>query len=315
LDVMEARQKKQAPSDADWHRLFSAEGYQRLKARETAMQRAFSDSGFSAFALSDTLGRRAPELRRALTAWERANLQVAGTRVLAYLPMDASIKATVYIVIKPRTNSFVWDLERDPAIFLYLDPAVTEAQFENTVAHELHHIGFASGRAHADSILALLPDSVRAAAEWMGAFGEGFAMLAAAGGPDVHPHAMSPLADRMRWDDDMAHFNRDLRTLEGFFRDVITRRLATPDTVQAAASAFYGIQGPWYTVGWKMAVLIEQRFGRPELIRCMINPQRLLQRYNAAAADHNREQADTLAQWSPELVAALSPRSRRHPEQ
>jgi putative zinc-dependent peptidase DUF5700 len=95
----------------------------------------------------------------------------------------------------------------------------------------------------------------------------------------------------------------------------VQRRLATPDTLQAAASAFYGIQGPWYTVGWKMAVLIEQRFGRPELIRCMINPQRLLQRYNAAAADHNREQADTLAQWSPELVAALSPRSRRHPEQ
>lgn len=31
-----------------------------------------------------------------------------------------------------------------PAIFLYVDPAESRAQFENTVAHELHHIGAGS---------------------------------------------------------------------------------------------------------------------------------------------------------------------------
>jgi hypothetical protein len=271
------------------------------------MMRALTDSAFLAFVLSDTLGQRRSELRRALSAWEGADLRDAATTALAYLPVDARIAATVYVVIKPRSNSFVWDTQTDPAIFLYLDPAVTQPQFANTVAHELHHIGLSSLRSRSDSILATLPDSVRTAAEWMGAFGEGFAMLAAAGGPDVHPHAVSPAADRARWDSDMAHFNQDLRVLEGFFWDIITRRLATPDTVRAVAATFYGIQGPWYTVGWKMAVMIEGRVGRPELIRAMTDPHRLLQRYNAAAADYNRTHADTLARWSPELVAALGP--------
>src|ERR1043166_3329370 len=184
-------------------------------------------------------------------------------------------------MIKPRTNSFVWDVERDPAIFLYLDPDVTRAKFENTVAHELHHIGFASVR------------------------GSTATMLAAAGAPGIHPHAVSPPADRARWDKDLANFNRDVRTLETFFRDIMTRRLATPDTIRAVASTFYGVQGPWYTVGWKMAVVIEEAFGRAELIRCMTDPGLLLSRYNAAAAARNRTHADTLALWSRELVAAL----------
>jgi len=269
------------------------------------MGRAFTDSGFANFVRSDTLGRRASDLRRALSSWERADLHAAAERALAYLPADARITATIYIVIKPRSNSFVWEVGTNPAIFLYLDPKITAPKFANTVAHELHHIGYASVWSRTDSILGALPDSVRPAAEWMGAFGEGFAMLAAAGGPDVHPHAESPAAERARWDNDMANFNRDLRALEGFFVDVIARHLATPDTIQAVASTFYGIQGPWYTVGWKMAVIIEQRFGRPELIRCMIDPKRLLNRYAVAAADYNRTHSDTLALWSPPLLAAM----------
>jgi len=305
LRLLELERSGRVASDADRQRLYSTEGYVRLKAREAAMGRAFTDSEFTAFVRSDTLRSRAAALRRALSAWERADLRAAAARALAYLPAAARIRATVYIMIKPRTNSFVWDVERDPAIFLYLDPGITRAKFENTVAHELHHIGFASVRGSTDTILAALPDSVRAAAEWIGAFGEGFAMLAAAGGPGIHPHAVSPPADRARWDKDLANFNRDVRTLETFFRDIMTRRLATPDTIRAVASTFYGVQGPWYTVGWKMAVVIEEAFGRAELIRCMTDPGLLLSRYNAAAAARNRTHADTLALWSPELVAAL----------
>lgn len=307
LAILNDQSAGRTPSAAAWHLLFATEGYQRLKAREAAMRRPMTDSAFAAFVLSDTLGRREPALRRALSAWERVDLQGMATMALAYLPPDARITATVYIVIKPRTNSFVWDTRTDPAIFLYLDPEVSPPQFANTVAHELHHIGFSSVDARQDSALAILPDSVRTAAEWMGALGEGFAMLAAAGGPDVHPHAASPAADRARWDNDMMHFNQDLRVLDGFFQDIITRKLATPDSVRAVAITFYGIQGPWYTVGWKMAVTIERYFGRPELIRAMTDPPRLLQDYNLAAAEYNRTHADTLALWSPELVAALGP--------
>ncbi len=304
LDLVEAGRRGIVP-EGEWRRLFATEGYARLKVREAAMRRAFTDSSFAAFVQSDTLARRAPALRAALRAWEGVDVRSAAARALAYLPEDARIHATVYIVVKPRSNSFVWDLDRDPAIFLYLDPEVTPTKLENTIAHELHHIGFASVRARADSLAAALPDNVRPAAEWMGAFGEGFAMLAAAGGPDVHPHATSPDSDRARWDRDVANVNADIGQLEQFFQDIISRRLATPDTIGAVAAGFYGIQGPWYTVGWKMAVAIERRFGRAELIRCMTDPRRLLVRYNEAAADFNRTHADQLARWSPSLVAAL----------
>lgn len=304
LGLVEARQEGRSLADADWQRLFATDGYRRLKEREAAMQRSFTDSGFMAFVTADSLGARAPALRRTLTTWERADLTGAATRAFAYLPADARIHATVYVMIKPRTNSFVWDVQTDPAIFLYLDPTQTAAQFENTVAHELHHIGFASISGYTDSVLGALPDSVRRAADWLGAFGEGFAMLAAAGGPDVHPHAASDSADRARWDHDVANFNADLRLVERFFLDVIGGRLAG-DSIRSVAAGFYGVQGPWYTVGWKMAVVIERQFGRAELIRCMRDPRRLLARYNATADAYNRTHPDQLAQWSPALLAAF----------
>ncbi|HSD30674.1 MAG TPA: DUF5700 domain-containing putative Zn-dependent protease [Gemmatimonadales bacterium] len=306
LAILERQASGQPVGDSAWRALFAAEGYVRLKAREAGLHRDFSDSDFVAFVRTDSLIHRAGELRRTLSAWERMNVNAAAARALAYLPPAARIRATVYVVIKPRTNSFVFEVRTNPAIFLYLDPARTGAQFENTVAHELHHIGFASVQGRTDSILAALPDSARKAAEWMGAFGEGFAMLAAAGGPDVHPHAVSPPQERARWDRDVSHFNADLRSLERFFLDVMSKRLAGEDTVNAIGFSFFGEQGPWYTVGWRMALTIERRYGRAVLIQCMEDPRLLLDRYNEAAAGHNRTHADTLARWSPTLLSAIA---------
>lgn len=306
LGILGRRASGRTVSDSDWRALFATEGYTRLRAREASLHRDFSDSDFAGFVRSDSLARRAVELRRTLTAWERMDVRAAAVRALAYLPAAARIHATVYVVIKPRTNSFVFEVRTDPAIFLYLDPARTGPQFENTVAHELHHIGFASVQGRTDSLLAALPDSVRKAAEWMGAFGEGFAMLAAAGGPDVHPHAVSPPEERARWDRDVSRFNEDLRAVERFFLDVTSRRLAGEDTVNAIGFSFFGEQGPWYTVGWTMAVTIERRYGRAVLIQCMEDPRLLLASYNEAAADHNQTHADTLARWSPALLRAIA---------
>ncbi len=300
------------PASADaWTRLFASEGYRRLVAREAAMRRAFTDSAFVDFVRSDTLRARAGALRATLSAWERADLLAAAARAMAYLPAQARIVATVYPVIKPRTNTFVWETRGpNPAIFLYLDPAVTPEEFVNTVAHELHHIGYASVRGPADSLAALLPDRVRPVATWIGALGEGFAMLAAAGGPDVHPHAASPVDVRARWDADVARFNGDLRILDRFLGDILAGRYPTADSIQAVAAGFFGEQGPWYTVGWRVAVAIERAFGRDELIRCMTDPHRLLSTYNRAAAQSSPGRADRLAQWSAEVVEALAPRGR-----
>jgi hypothetical protein len=198
----------------------------------------------------------------------------------------------------------VFEASTDPAIFLYLDPQESAAKFENTVAHELHHIGFASVSRDDSTRYAALPPATRTAAGWLGAFGEGFAMLAAAGGPDVHPHATSTPAERARWDHDVRRFATDLRQVDRFFLDVVDGRLAG-DAVQQRAFTFYGVQGPWYTVGWRMAVEVERHDGRAVLIRCMLDPRELLERYDAAARDARAHGRRGLPEWSPRLLAAL----------
>jgi hypothetical protein len=291
-------------AESDWQRLFDTKPYRRLSRREASFHRAFTDSAFKAFVVSDSLGARAAALQQTLDAWEGGDLTAAAARAFAYLPPDAQIRAAVYPVIKPQTNSFVFEVQTAPTIFLYLNPSLTAAQFENTVAHELHHIGYASVESRADSAIASLPARAHAAAEWVGAFGEGFAMLAAAGGPDVHPHAESPPADRARWDRDMANFNQDLLHVQAFLLDIVHGKFATEQARDSVAFSFFGIQGPWYTVGWKMAVTVEKRFGRARLIECMLDPRQVLAYYNEAAAEQNAH-GDHLALWSPELLEAL----------
>jgi hypothetical protein len=305
LEILAKKAAGQTILESDWLALFHTEPYARLKKREASMKRDSTDEDFAKFVMSPELAAKTDALRHTLDDWKKTDLKASAERVLTYLPGQATIHAKVCPVIKPKTNSFVFDTQTDPAIFLYLDPQKSAANFENTVAHELHHIGFASVDSLAKAKLKDLPPNVKSAVEWMDAFGEGFAMLAAAGSPDVHPHAVSSADERARWDHDMANFNQDLLTLQGFFLDIVNEKFKTEDEVREKASEFYGVQGPWYTVGYKMAVIVEKRYGRATLIDCMIDAREFLSRYNSAAAELNRSQKDQLAQWSPELMAKI----------
>jgi hypothetical protein len=306
LAILARKQANQPITEADWQRLFSSEGYRRLKQREAEMQRSFEDEEFKAFILSDKLAERAEALESTLAAWKRADVSEAGRRALGYLKTGARIRAKIYPVIKPRDNSFVFDVKNDPAIFLYLDPSKSREVVENELAHELHHIGYGSScpSAKAAEEISRLPQSAQNALVWVGAFGEGFAMLAAAGGAKAHPHAASSPEERERWDRDMANFNSDLKQVEKFFVDVLEDRLTEEERV-AMARSFYGVQGPWYTVGWKMAVTIEKVYGRAKLIECMCDQRKLLSTYNRAAAKHNRSAREPLALWSSSLARAI----------
>ena len=108
--------------DEFWQRVVASEGYRRLADRERAFRREITDSAFRAFVLSDTLIGRSLQLRRTLRDWKRIDPLSAALRAFDYLPRDARIRARIYPVIKPRGNSFVWETETNPAIFLYLDP-------------------------------------------------------------------------------------------------------------------------------------------------------------------------------------------------
>ena len=186
---------------------------------------------------------------------------------------------------------------------MYLDPNKSREEFENMLAHELHHIAYAGScpPKQVAEELDKLPAPVKKALTWSSAFGEGFAMLAAAGSPDVHPQAVSNQADRTRWNKDVANFNDDLKKVEKFLIDVLESRL-TDEQIQQGGFSFFGIQGPWYTVGWKMSVLIEKSYGRSKLIECFCDQRKLFSAYNQAAEKHNRSSPELLALWSNSVV-------------
>jgi hypothetical protein len=238
-------------------------------------------------------------LRQTLTQWKALDGGLAGQKALAYLPTGAQIQANIYPVIKPAANSFVFE---GNAIFLSLDPDQATGAVENMLIHELHHIGYGSAfpTTAVKTALQALPEGAREAYGWISAFGEGMAMLAAAGGPDIHPHALSPSAERARWDQDMDRFDADLRKVQTFLL-AVARGSLQGEPAQSQGMAFFGVQGPWYTVGWRMAVTIEKAFGRGVLLGCMQDPRLLLPTYNRAVLARK----ENLARWSPELIQAL----------
>ncbi len=292
----------QTPTEADWQKLFSTEPYVRLKKREAGLHRDFTDEQFKKFVLSEDTVKRSAEVRRTLDEWKRADLNAAARRVLSYLPASSVIHAKVFPVIKWQTNSFVYENTTDPTIFLYLDPTEPRERFEITVAHELHHIGLSSNDKAYEQAIASLPAGPQKAAEWMGAFGEGMAMLAAAGSLDVDPVATYKPELQAEWKSDMVNFNSDLKKVEQFFLDVAEDRLTNEDEIRKRGFEFFGSIGPWYSVGYKMAVLVEKRYGRPALISCMLDFRKLLASYNQAAAEQNARGGEPLALWLPQLL-------------
>ena len=298
-----------------WEKLFATEPYRRLKVREQkiadqfkAPENVLTDEAFKKFVLSDALLQRAPALRATLARWKKEDLEAAAQHPLQYLPSSAVIRAKVFPMIKPNSNSFVWETSTDPTIFLYLDPDVSPAKFANTVAHELHHIGLTSAQAEYDRHIKTLPARAATTAEWIAAFGEGQAMLAAAGGPDVDPHAASSPQERARWEHDLANFDRDLRAVDAFFLDILHGKFAGADAISAKGSSFFGAQGPWYTVGYRMAVIVEKQFGRGALITTMLDPRRLLLLYNQAVAARHLN----LPMWSKEILEQVKPSGSHH---
>lgn len=307
LAILDKRAAPQLVPDADWQALRTTVPYQRLKKREASLRRDFTDQDFQQFVA--TLDGRRAELRQTLDAWKKADLRAAAERALRYLPGEARIRASVYPMIKPKPNSFVFETSTDPAIFLYLDPAVPRQQFENTVAHELHHVGLASLSAAYDERIQALPPNARKVAEWLGAFGEGVAMLAAAGSPDVHPVADFPLTDRQRWDEDMKYFSNQQQELDQFFLDIVHDFYKNLDAADHGAFTFFGYRGPWYLVGYRMAVIIEQQFGRAALVETLKDPRQFLAKYNEAAAANNTKGGEPLPLFSDEILKAVGSQS------
>lgn len=307
LAILAAREAGGEVGAAAWARLFESEGYRRLKACEASLSRGFTDDEFRAFVESPELAARRQALARTLEAWRRVDMGPPARRAFRYLPPGATIRARVYPSIKPWPNSFVFESRTNPAIFLYLDPDRSPEVLENIVAHELHHIGLAGV---CDDPPAHLPKGVRDALAWMGGFGEGLAMLAAAGGADVHPHATSDPAARAVWNAAVERVPTDMARLEAFFHDLLAERL-TEDEATTRGFTFIveeGVpQGPFYTVGWFMAALIERELGRDRVVAGVCDPAVLLHDYDRAARALEARTGERVPRWSAPLLEAIAP--------
>ena len=80
LAILARRRAGQAVRAADWQRLFASQGYTRLRERETALGRPFTDSTFQAFLLGDTLAAREPALAATVASWRELDLSGAARR-------------------------------------------------------------------------------------------------------------------------------------------------------------------------------------------------------------------------------------------
>lgn len=305
--LLERRARGSDPDEEDWRRVEATTGYVRLKRRQESFGADDFDVRFREFLSSEETLERLPELREALVKWRTIDAGGAGALARDYLPQDIRIRATIYPVIKRTPNSFVFELDSDPAIFLYVDPDRTAAQLENTLAHELHHVGSAACGEPVG--VETLPSAAQRVVSWLSAFAEGMAVLAAAGGPDVHPHATSSAEAWTIWERDVANFGNDLKRIERFFQQILTGELSEEEQ-RTRLFSFINTddvpQGAFYTVGWKMAALVERARGREVVRRAACDPRVLLGAYNDVAAAHPRSDAEPLPRWSEKFLAAIA---------
>jgi hypothetical protein len=296
LHILRMARAGEPVQDRDWNRLILCESYRRLHQREAALGAEFTDRSFKDFVLSQALTQKAELLEAAVERWKRMDWVPTAHRALDYLPAGARIRATMIPTIKPKPNSFVCSGASGNLVYLYLDPLATAPQLENTIAHELHHIGLAAFGPIKQRLFEHLGPSVRSAISWLEAFGEGLAMLCAAGGPSIHPCCTRSEQERLWWDRSIENFDADLKQIESFLLDVSKERLSNYQTERMGLGLF-GVRGPWYTVGWKMATTVEERCGRASLLPCMLDYRLLLVRYNATALGTTC--------WTDELLSAL----------
>jgi hypothetical protein len=69
--------------------------------------------------------------------------------------------------------------------------------------------------------------------------------------------------------------------------------------------SFFGVQGPWYTVGYTMAVTVEKAFGRAYLVERLCDPPKFLEAYNRAAESENRKGGPARPLWPEPLLEEL----------
>jgi hypothetical protein len=308
LGLLAARARGESVPASSWARVFESEGYKRVLARELAIderlgiERGYSNDSFLEWALSDAALEGLAGRQRTLAAWADVDLDEAARRARAYLPEGTRLEATAYPIVRKQTNSFVWDLPHDPAIFLSVGADVGAGELALTLAHELHHVGLAGGCAESEEEA---EEGVAAARRWLSGFGEGLAVLAAAGGPEGETHAPGQVDLGAAWRERLENLESDMQDLEAFLIDVAEGR-TVGEEAQRRGMAFVSAddvpQGAFYSVGWFMAVAVERHLGREAVVAAACDHGRLLTDYQRVARGGT---GLALPSWSDRLLKVL----------
>jgi hypothetical protein len=92
-----------------------------------------------------------------------------------------------------------------------------------------------------------------------------------------------------------------MKEVERFFLDVLDGKLTGEAGITERGMTFFGVQGPWYTLGYRMWSTVERKMGRDRVIADGCQPARLLLDYNAAVRNDRNA-----PRWSDRFAARLA---------
>jgi hypothetical protein len=115
---------------------------------------------------------------------------------------------------------------------------------------------------------------------------------------------------RDNWHRRLDSLDVDMAEVDAFLLEVLNEQVPEDDLgrrlMRFSSRGPAVPQGPFYSVGWHMAVTIERELGRATLLDGMCHGERLLLDYDRAArAIRARDPAARLPLWSEELIQRL----------
>ena len=305
INILNKNDKDENITNDDWNSLFTTKGYQMLKQRGKDMDNNFADSGFKEFLLDEETSSYLENYKNSLNRFLDIDLDYLILKTKKYLPQSAEINTAIIPVIKPDPNSFVHSINNRLLLFIYLEPNISKDKLENKLIHEFHHIGLDD--IYNKSDYSHLIDSAQKMIEWTNAFGEGFAMLAAAGGIDKHPNNFSEESKKL-WDKNMKNFNTDFKKIENFRLNILYDNFHNDKEIYNKGFEIMvnnGGQGSWYTVGYKVAKVIEKTANRKVLIDCMDDLTKLYTVYNELVLEYNKKKEENLKHFHNDIIKGL----------
>lgn len=290
-------------NDNDWDNLFASESYKILVERNKMLKINLTDTDFKDCVMKLLSEENLQRYKNVLQTVKSIDLQACAGRALKYLPVNATIFTTVHLVVLPQPNYFIYCTKTTSAVFISLSVGLPLDDIENILVHELHHIGFLSIELQ-NNYYSGFATSHMYALRLLGYFREGIALLAAAGSAHNHPIPSSNPDLRLLWDNSINDSINAHKKIEDIFNEIFKGNI-THEELDAKSLSFCHILGPWYTLGWLMAVTVECQFGINKLNECMQDLRLLLLYYNYAVELNSVHFNSKYPLWSTDLLKHL----------